>query len=191
MSWLIFYWITAAVVSRALHLKWERKLHVVSVDFLWGLSHLNKVCRLIRQNQYLYYLTTLSLIQITIICIMSLVSKRCIVHYVAAFGIAFASLAPAIAQGLAFGQTGSGFAIEICTSTGTKIIEQVNEETTANTAESCPYCTTHQPISTPLGEQLQFAPPEQLALYPTLFYCAPKPLSAWVKHPSQAPPQFS
>ncbi len=122
---------------------------------------------------------------------MLLASKRRIVHYVAAFGIAFSALAPAIAQGVAIGQTGSGFAIEVCTSTGTKIIEQVNEESTTNTAEPCPYCTTHQPISTPLGEQLQFAAPEQLALYPTLFYCAPKPLSAWVKHPSQAPPQFS
>lgn len=120
-----------------------------------------------------------------------LASKRRIVHYVAAFGIAFSALAPAIAQAVAIGQTGSGFAIEVCTSTGTKIIEQVNEESTANTAEPCPYCTTHQPISTQLGEQLQFAAPEQLTLYPTLFYCAPKPLSAWVKHPSQAPPQFS
>lgn len=120
-----------------------------------------------------------------------LTSKNRIIHYVAAFGIAFSALAPAIAQAVAIGQTGSGFAIEVCTSTGTKIIEQVNEESTANTAESCPYCTTHQPISLPLGEQLQFAVPQQLTLYPTLFYCAPKPLSAWVKHPSQAPPQFS
>jgi hypothetical protein len=147
--------------------------------------------RLKRQNQYLYYLATLLLIQITIICMILLARKRRIVHYVTAFGIAFSALAPAIAQAVAIGQTGSGFAIEVCTSTGTKIIEQVNEESSANTAEPCPYCTTHQPISLPLGEQLQFATPQQLTLYPTLFYCAPRPLSAWVKHPSQAPPQFS
>ena len=54
---------------------------------------------------------------------MLLVSKRRIVHYVAAFGIAFSALAPAIAQAVAIGQTGSGFAIEVCTRKGKNIFE--------------------------------------------------------------------
>ena len=121
-----------------------------------------------------------------------LASKRRIVHYVAAFGIVFSSLAPAISQAISIGQTGSGFTIEVCTSTGTKVFEHLDEESSPTKAnEPCPYCTTHQSSNLPLGEQLQFAAPVDLSFFPPLFYHAPKPLLAWVKHPSQAPPQFS
>jgi hypothetical protein len=118
--------------------------------------------------------------------------KKFLVHWIAIFAIAFGSLAPAISQAVSISQTGSGFAIEVCTSTGTKVIEQISEESSpTKSSESCPYCITHQPISLPLGDQLQFAAPEQFSFFPPLFYHAPKPLLAWVKQPSQAPPQFS
>jgi hypothetical protein len=124
--------------------------------------------------------------------IMKSRSKRLLVHGLAMVSIAFGSLAPAISQAVSIGQTGSGFAIEVCTSTGTKVIEQVSEESSlSKSSKSCPYCITHQPISVPLGDQLQFAAPVDLSFFPPLFYHAPKPLLAWVKHPSQAPPQFS
>jgi hypothetical protein len=118
--------------------------------------------------------------------------KKFLVHWIAIFAIAFGSLAPAISQAVSISQTGSGFAIEVCTSSGTKVIEQISEESSlTKSSESCPYCITHQPIGLPLGDQLQFAAPEQLSFFPPLFYHAPKPLLAWVKQPSQAPPQFS
>jgi hypothetical protein len=124
--------------------------------------------------------------------IMKSRSKRLLVHGLAMVSIAFGSLAPAISQAVSIGQTGSGFAIEVCTSTGKKMIEHLDEESSpTKSSESCPYCITHQPISVPLGDQLQFAAPEQLSFFPPLFYHAPKPLLAWVKQPSQAPPQFS
>ena len=124
--------------------------------------------------------------------IMKSRSKRLLVHGLAMVSIAFGSLAPAISQAVSIGQTGSGFAIEVCTSTGKKMIEHLDEESSPRkSSESCPYCITHQPISVPLGDQLQFAAPEQLSFFPPLFYHAPKPLLAWVKQPSQAPPQFS
>ena len=119
-------------------------------------------------------------------------NKKLLVHLIAIFAIAFGSLAPVISQAVSIGQTGSGFAIEVCTSTGKKMIEHLDEESSpTKSSESCPYCITHQPISLPLGDQLQFAAPEQLSFFPPLFYHAPKPLLAWVKQPSQAPPQFS
>jgi len=119
-------------------------------------------------------------------------NKKLLVHLIAIFAIAFGSLAPVISQAVSIGQTGSGFAIEVCTSTGKKMIEHLDEESSpTKSSESCPYCITHQPISVPLGDQLQFAAPEQLSFFPPLFYHAPKPLLAWVKQPSQAPPQFS
>lgn len=119
-------------------------------------------------------------------------NKKLLVHWIAIFAIAFGSLAPAISQAVSIGQTGSGFAIEVCTSTGKKMIEHLDEESSpTKSSESCPYCITHQPISLPLGDQLQFAAPERFSFFPPLFYHAPKPLLAWVKQPSQAPPQFS
>ena len=124
--------------------------------------------------------------------IMKSRSKRLLVHGLAMVSIAFGSLAPAISQAVSIGQTGSGFAIEVCTSTGKKMIEHLDEESSpTKSSESCPYCITHQPISVPLGDQLQFAAPERFSIFPPLFYHAPKPLLAWVKQPSQAPPQFS
>ena len=118
--------------------------------------------------------------------------KHLLTHWIAVFAIAFGSLAPAISQAVSISQTGSGFAIEVCTSSGTKVIEQISEESSlTKSSESCPYCTTHQPVSLPLGDQLQFAAPEHFSLFPPLFYHAPKPLLAWVKQPSQAPPQLS
>ncbi len=119
-------------------------------------------------------------------------SKRLLVHGLAMVSIAFGSLAPAISQAVSISQTGSGFAIEVCTSSGTKVIEQISEESSlTKSSESCPYCITHQPIGVPLGDQLQFAAPEHFSFFPPLFYHAPKPLLAWVKQPSQAPPQSS
>jgi hypothetical protein len=119
-------------------------------------------------------------------------NKKLLVHLIAIFAIAFGSLAPVISQAVSIGQTGSGFAIEVCTSTGKKMIEHLDEESSpTKSSESCPYCITHQPISLPLGDQLQFAAPEHFSFFPPLFYHAPKPLLAWVKQPSQAPPQFS
>jgi hypothetical protein len=119
-------------------------------------------------------------------------NKKLLVHLIAIFAIAFGSLAPVISQAVSIGQTGSGFAIEVCTSTGKKMIEHLDEESSpTKSSESCPYCITHQPISLPLGDQLQFAAPERFSFFPPLFYHAPKPLLAWVKQPSQAPPQFS
>ena len=119
-------------------------------------------------------------------------SKRILVHGLAIVSIAFGSLAPALSQAVSFGQTGAGFAIEVCTSSGTKIIQEATEESSlTKSSESCPYCITHQPISLPLGDQLQFAVPEHFSFFPPLFYHAPKPLLAWVKQPSQAPPSLS
>ena len=119
-------------------------------------------------------------------------NKKLLVHLIAIFAIAFGSLAPVISQAVSIGQTGSGFAIEVCTSTGKKMIEHLDEESSpTKSSESCPYCITHQPINLPLGDQLQFAAPERFSFFPPLFYHAPKPLLAWVKQPSQAPPQFS
>jgi len=118
--------------------------------------------------------------------------KKLLVHWIAIFAIVFGSLAPAISQAISIGQTGSGFTIEVCTSTGTKVFEHLDEESSPTKAnEPCPYCTTHQSSNLPLGEQLQFAVPVDLTFFPPLFYHAPKPLLAWVKLPSQAPPQLS
>jgi hypothetical protein len=118
--------------------------------------------------------------------------KYHLTHWITVFAIVFGSLAPAISQAVSISQTGSGFAIEVCTSTGTKVIEQISEESSpTKSSESCPYCITHQPINLPLGDQLQFAAPERFSIFPPLFYHAPKPLLAWVKQPSQAPPSLS
>jgi hypothetical protein len=50
---------------------------------------------------------------------MPFISKRFFIHCLTIAAIVFSGLAPAISQAISIGQTGSGFAIEVCTSNGT------------------------------------------------------------------------
>ena len=55
----------------------------------------------------------------------------------------------------------------------------------------CPYCVAQTPVAIPLLGHLQFQAPISFVLIPPLYFQTPKPLFAWVKLPSHAPPQNS
>ena len=118
--------------------------------------------------------------------------KSRLIHCIAALAIAMSALAPAASQAVSLAKHGQGFAMEICSTDGTKAQINVQGEDQADRAEvqPCPYCIAHTAITPALNTNLTFQAPQTLALLPQLFYQSPKPLAVWITPPSAAPPSI-
>jgi len=119
--------------------------------------------------------------------------KRNLTHWLAIMAIAMAALAPSISQAIAVSENGKGLSMEICTTSGQKMVMKVggaSETQQEAKSEHCPYCTLHISATISTQTNLTF---EQTGknLYPQLFYQSPQPLFAWVSLPSRAPPQLA
>ena len=103
------------------------------------------------------------------------------------------ALAPAVSQAVSLAKHGQGFAMEICSTDGTKAQINVQGEDQADRAEvqPCPYCIAHTAITPAFNTNLTFQAPQTLALLPQLFYQSPKPLAVWITPPSAAPPSIT
>ena len=118
--------------------------------------------------------------------------KNRLIHWIATIAIAISALAPAVSQAVSLAKHGQGFAMEICSTDGTKAQINVQGEDQADRAEvqPCPYCIAHTAITPALNTNLTFQAPQTLALLPQLFYQSPKPLAVWITPPSAAPPSI-
>ncbi len=122
--------------------------------------------------------------------------KRKFIHIIAILAVLTGSLAPSISQAISVAQDGKGFAVEVCTTAGSKMTvmvgaDQNQEQETKKANEHCPFCIMHGAYDLPVNGTLSFAKPEAHQLYPQLFYQSPKPLFAWVSLPSRAPPTLA
>ena len=119
--------------------------------------------------------------------------KSRLIHWIAALAIAMSALAPAVSQAVSLAKHGQGFAMEICSTDGTKAQINVQGEDQADRTEvqPCPYCIAHTAITPALNTNLTFQAPQTLALLPQLFYQSPKPLAVWITPPSAAPPSIT
>ena len=116
--------------------------------------------------------------------------KNRLIHWIAAAAIAMSALAPAVSQAVSLAKHGQGFAMEICSTDGTKaeIKVQTEDQEVADQAQPCPYCVAQNSITPAFNTNLTFQAPQTLALLPALSYQSPKPLAVWVTPPSAAPP---
>lgn len=117
--------------------------------------------------------------------------KNRLIHWIAALAIAMSALAPAVSQAVSLAKHGQGFAMEICSTDGTKLQINVQDEDQTELADSmqpCPYCVTHDDVAPALNTNFNFQAPHNFALFPKLFYQSPKPLAVWFAPPSTAPP---
>jgi hypothetical protein len=100
------------------------------------------------------------------------------------------ALAPAVSQAVSLVKHGQGFSMEICSTSGVKMIVdvQTDDQEVADQAQPCPYCVAQSAITPEFNSDLTFAAPTSFAFFPELFYQSPKPLAVWVTPPSAAPP---
>ena len=116
--------------------------------------------------------------------------KNHLIHWLAAFAIAMSALAPAVSQAVSLAKHGQGFAMELCSADGAKLMidVQTDDQDVASQAKSCQFCLTHVIVTAAFNTHLSFEAPTSFALLPKLFYQSPKPLAVWVTPPSAAPP---
>jgi len=111
---------------------------------------------------------------------------RSVAAWIACFAILFAALAPSISQAVTISQGGSW--VEICSASGTRLVKADSGDATLH-IDHCPFCATH---AVPLGllpnAGFVLPLPDTAALYPSLFYHAPRTLPAWTYAQSRAPP---
>jgi hypothetical protein len=118
--------------------------------------------------------------------------KQHIFHWIAILSILMAAVAPTISQAVAVSETGKGFTVEICMANGQKMVQTIDTDSQQiSDMKHCPYCTLQPVYTVTVNTQLDFSQPLAANLYPQLFYQSPQPLFAWVKLPSQAPPQLA
>jgi hypothetical protein len=117
--------------------------------------------------------------------------SRKLIHYIAALTVAMSSLAPSISQAIAVASDAQGLTMEICIADGGKLAIDLQTDGKSAVMLDCPYCVAQTPVAIPLLGHLQFQAPISFVLIPPLYFQTPKPLFAWVKLPSHAPPQNS
>ncbi|MFO1273602.1 MAG: DUF2946 domain-containing protein [Rubrivivax sp.] len=113
----------------------------------------------------------------------------------AALAILVGSLAPSLS--FALGSANDSSWIVICTSQGSKWIEDGSESTSPLKAahhvfEHCAFCSTHAPaLGLPPSPALIPMPIEGHGDFPPAFYAAPRTLHAWMSARPRAPPHLS
>lgn len=122
---------------------------------------------------------------------MHFIKRRKVIHWIAALAILLGALAPAVSQALSLAGTGQGFAVEVCTTSGTKMTQVIGEEQSSSSppmGSHCPYCVVQPIYFLPGIGVFEFAAPQSYATQLLSAYQAPQILSAWVMIPSRAPP---
>ena len=115
--------------------------------------------------------------------------------WIAALAILLAALAPSLSQAL--GSANGSSWIEVCTSQGSKWIEQGADNgpaapVTGHAFEHCPFCSLHAPtLGLPPSAQIAPLPIDGRAEFPPAFLAAPRTQHAWLSARPRAPPQFS
>ena len=126
---------------------------------------------------------------------MKFIVQRHFIHWIAILAILMGAVAPTISQAVSISEHGKAFTVEICTTSGVKMTQIIGGNSADDhqtlATEHCAYCVVHTVLALPIDTTLDFAVPQTASLYPQLFYQSPKPLFAWVKIPSQAPPQLA
>ncbi|AWW47634.1 DUF2946 domain-containing protein [Polynucleobacter paneuropaeus] len=114
--------------------------------------------------------------------------NRKLVHWIAAVSILMSALAPAISQAVV--KNANGFAMEVCSTSGSKMIQMQSDDSGKADVkmQACPYCLAHASITPSFESHISVDAPQSYALFPALFYQSPKPLANWVRPPSAAPP---
>ena len=125
---------------------------------------------------------------------MNFFKHRKLIHWIAALAILMGALAPAVSQALSLTNNGQGFVVEICSSNGSKMTQVIGDDEASSSpsmGSHCPYCVVQPIYLLPSISAFEFTAPQSYVARSLSSYQAPQILSAWVRHPSRAPPAQS
>ena len=125
---------------------------------------------------------------------MHFIKHRKLIHWIAALAILLSALAPAVSQALSLANSGQGFVVEICTTSGSKMTQVIGDDETSSSptmGSHCPYCVVQPIYLLPSISAFEFVAPQGYIAQSSSSYQAPQILSAWVRLPSRAPPTRS
>lgn len=123
--------------------------------------------------------------------------------------VAFAALAPALANAFGVNNMGPMAWIELCSGQGTKRIAvdaagdpvvsvaavdgaDSSRQTAAHMGEHCPFCNIeHTPAALPLALPPTVPQTQAHQAFPALFYAAKRPMHAWAPALARAPPALA
>ena len=112
-----------------------------------------------------------------------------LIHWLCVIAFSWSVITPSMAQAFSQSADGSFLTMELCVADGSKQVIDVDSEPSAAISNDCPYCLAQSALPLNLLSNLQFANPLALILIPSLYLESTKTLYAWVKLPSQGPPQ--
>ena len=119
------------------------------------------------------------------------------IHWLAVIAILMSAVAPTVSQSLS-SKTSSLDYTYVCTASGMKaeaLSGDRSKDTQSNHKQAmgdhCGYCVFQGTYFVPTDGSIRFDPSKLASFYPELYYQSPKPLNAWIKLPSQAPPSAS
>ena len=125
---------------------------------------------------------------------MYFIKHRKLIHWIAALAILMGALAPAVSQALSLANSGQGFVVEICSTSGSKMTQVIGDDETSSSpamGSHCSYCVVQPIYLLPSITAFEFAAPQCHIAQSVSTYQAPQILSAWVRLPSRAPPTQS
>jgi Protein of unknown function (DUF2946) len=126
---------------------------------------------------------------------MNLRQARKLISWIATLAILMSALAPSISQALSLSQAGKGFVAEICTTSGAKLAQVIDDEDSSSSSATmeghCPYCVVSSLYLLPTISGLEFHVPGHYVKQSLSSYRAPQPLFPWLSLPSRAPPVLS
>lgn len=122
--------------------------------------------------------------------------KNRLTHWIAIFAILMSAVAPTISQALS-SKTSSVDYTYVCTASGMKTVALSTDPSKDSqsdhkkvTGDHCGYCVFQGTYYVPTDSSTRFDPSKLASFYSEPYYQSPKPLFAWIKLPSQAPPSL-
>ena len=125
---------------------------------------------------------------------MHFIKHRKLVHWIAALAILLGALAPAVSQAISLANSGQGFVVEICTTSGAKMTQVIGDDETSSSpamGSHCPYCVVQPIYLLPSISAFEFAAPVSYVAKAQPVYQSHRTSSAWLQLPSRAPPAQS
>jgi hypothetical protein len=112
-----------------------------------------------------------------------------LIHWFCAIAFLWSVFTPSLAQAFLQSPNENFLTMELCVVDGSKQTIKLDTEAPVTMSNDCPYCLAQSLAPLSLLTNLEFATPSTPILTPSLYLESAKTLFAWVKLPSQGPPQ--